>query len=259
MRVLLVCPIPLEFSTCRTILSLRDGPHVGGCPAARGEVAGVETIAVESGPAKARAAAATVAAVAQTGPDVVLDTGTCGALDGDLIVGALVLGTSCLEYDISGNGLPDRIIPEMKLPSGLDVLPRRESQKLSRGLIALGNDEGLHLRVGAQASGELFIQSLTVRESLFTVSGALACNWETAGVFIGALRSGVPPLSLRVVSDMGDEDALRDFRRTARRSTTALYRFLLRALEEGWMGSFHDQWKALPRGQRERLPQRVLP
>jgi adenosylhomocysteine nucleosidase len=222
-------------------------------------VGDIEVFAVETGPAKARAAAATVAAVSETQPDVVLDSGTCGALDGDMIVNAIVLGTPCLEYDISGNGLPHRIIPEMKLPSGLDFLPRREAQKLVHSLIELASGEGLQLRPGPQASGELFIQSFTVRESLFAVTGALACNWETAGVFIGALRSGVPPLSLRVVSDLGDEDALKDFRRNARRSCQALYRMVLKALEEGWMASFLERWKVLPRGHRERLPQKVLP
>lgn len=259
MRCLLICPIPVEFTGCRTAFGLRDAEPVAGCRTAHGTAAGTELLSVECGPAKARAAAATVAAIYSFKPDLVLDTGTCGALDGDLILDAVVAATGCLEYDISGNGLPHRIIPEMSLPSGLDIVPRRESQKLIHSLIGLGKDRGLHVRPGIQASGELFIQSPQVRESLFAVSGALACNWETAGVFIGALRSRLPPLSFRIVSDLGDEDALRDFRRNARRSSQALYRFLREVLEAGWIAAFMDQWEAVPRSQRERLPQRVLP
>jgi adenosylhomocysteine nucleosidase len=226
---------------------------------ARGAVGNDEVTAIESGPAKARAAAATVAAIGRYQPELVVDTGTCGALDGDLIVNAVVLATTCIEFDISGNGLPHRIIAEMKLPSAFDLVPRREGQKLMRSLIELGKDQGLHVRAGIQASGELFIQSVQVRESLFALSGALACNWETAGVFVGALRSRVPPLSLRIVSDLGDEDALYDFRRNARRAAQALYRLLREAFESGWVASFHELWKEVPRGQREKMPQRVLP
>jgi len=219
----------------------------------------MDILAVESGPAKARAAATTAAAAAEFQPDLVLDSGTCGALDGDLIVNGVILATSCLEFDISGNGLPHRIIPEMRLPAALEIIPRRESQKLMRSLTEQGKDSGLHVRSGIQASGELFIQSTQVRESLFAVTGALGCNWETAGVFIAALRSRLPPLSLRIVSDLGDEDALRDFRHNARRSSQLLYRFIADALEAGWFASFHEQWRGVSRAHVDRLPQRVLP
>ncbi len=91
----------------------------------------------------------------------------------------------------------------MRLPSGLQLVARREAQRLVRAAAELGNGLGLQVRSGTQACGEFFIQSAQVRESLHAVSGAMACNWETAGIFIGALRAGVPPLSLRVVSRPG--------------------------------------------------------
>jgi hypothetical protein len=78
-------------------------------------------------------------------------------------------------------------------------------------------------------------------------------------VFVAALRSRIPPLSMRIVSDLGDEDALRDFRRNAKRCAQELYRFIRDSVESGWFGQLHDQWKAMPRGQLDRLPQRVLP
>lgn len=216
-------------------------------------------MAVECGPAKARAAASTVAAITQFQPDLVVDTGTCGALDAEMIVGTIVLGTSCLEYDISGYGLPSRVIPEMKLPSIFDLFPRRESQAVARALTEQGKDHGLHVRSGIQACGEFFVQSVPVRESLRAVSGAIACSWETAGVFVAALRSRIPPLSLRVVSDLGDEDALRDFRRNARRCSQGLYRFIGDLLQSGWLVNVYEEWKKSPRGHAEKLPQRVLP
>jgi adenosylhomocysteine nucleosidase len=216
-------------------------------------------MALESGPAKARAAAATVAGISHFQPDLVADTGTCGGLDGDLIVNAVVLGTSCIEYDISGNGLPRWIMPEMKLPSLFELLPRKEGQKLVRTFTELGKDRGLHVRSGVQACGEFFIQSTQVRESLAALSGGVASCWETAGVFVASLRSRVPPLSVRVVSDLGDEDALRDFRRNAKRCAQGLYRFIRDGLEAGWFAGLHAQWQALPRGLVDKMPQKVLP
>jgi nucleoside phosphorylase len=174
-------------------------------------------------------------------------------------VNSIVLGLDCLEYDISGSGLPSRIIAEMRLPSAFRLLARKEAQKLVRAASELGNGLGLQVRSGTQACGEFFIQSVQVRESLHAVSGAVACNWETAGVFIGALRARVPPLSVRVVSDLGDEDSLRDFRRNARHSSQELYRFLRSGVESGWLFDFYSQWKALSRSQVEKMAQMVLP
>ena len=259
MRILLICPIPIEYMTCRSTLSLRDGSPIQGCRTARGSVGNVDIMAIETGPAKARAAAATVAGIEALQPDLAVDTGTCGALDGDLIIRAIVVGTACLEYDISGSGLPSRIIQEMRLPSAFEFLPRREGQRLVRELTELGKDRGLHVRTGVQACGEFFIQSAQVRESLLALSGAVASNWETAGVFVGSLRSSIPPLSLRVISDLGDEDSLRDFRRNARKCSQDLYRFVRDGLESGWFVSFHELWKEVPRGQVDKMPQRVLP
>jgi nucleoside phosphorylase len=258
-RILLICPIPIEYMMCRSALALRDGPPVQGCRVGRGSVGSVDIMAIEAGPAKARAAAATVAGIGAFQPDLAVDTGTCGALDGDLIVRAVVIGTACLEYDISGSGLPSRIIQEMRLPSALDFLPRREGQELVRELTELGKDRGMHIRAGVQACGEFFIQSGQVRERLSAMTGATASNWETAGVFVASLRSRVPPLSLRIVSDLGDEDAYRDFQRNVRKCSQDLYRFVRDGLESGWFASFHELWKSVPRGNVDKMPRRVLP
>ena len=259
MRILLICPIPLEFATCRSTLSLRDGERILGCRTARGSIASTEILALESGPAKVRAATATVAGITAFQPDLVIDTGTCAALDGDLIVNSLILALTCLEYDISGSGMPTRIIPEMRLPSALDLLPRREAQRLVRAAVELGTGLGFHVRSGIQACGEFFIQSAQVRESLHAISGAAACNWETAGIFVAALRARVPPLSIRVISDLGDEDSLRDFRRNARRSSQELYKFLRSGLESGWLVDFQAQWKSMSKAHVEKMAQLVLP
>ena len=39
-RILLICPVPIEFTSCRSLLSLRDAGTVAGCRRARGSVAG---------------------------------------------------------------------------------------------------------------------------------------------------------------------------------------------------------------------------
>ena len=258
MRILLICPVPVEYTSCRSLLSLRDAGHVAGCRCARAPVAGVDFIALQSGPGKARAAAAAAAAIAALAPDLVVDTGTCGALDAGLVVGTAVLGRSCVEYDIAGTGLPRRIIAEMRLPSALSLLPRSQEERLLRLAVEVGQGTDRHVRHGTQACGEYFIDSPSIREPLAALTGALAANWESAGVFVAALRAGLPPLSIRTVSDLGDERSLVEFRGNARRVSRELYGFVRSLAEAGWFARLHDRWRevGIP---ASRLVREVLP
>jgi adenosylhomocysteine nucleosidase len=256
--MLFICPVPVEFTSCRSLLSLRDGRAIAGCRCARGSVSGVEAVAVQSGPGKARAAAAAASAIAAVAPDLVLDTGTCCALDAGLVEGAVVVGRSCVEFDLSGSGLPRRIIREMRLPSALPLLPRQHADRLVRAAVEAGRGTNLHVREGDQACGEFLIQSPAVRDPLAALTGALAANWETAGVFVAALRAGVPPLSLRTVSDLGDERAGQDFRQNARRVSRELYGFLRSLAESGWFAQVLGRWRDAGIGP-SRTAREVLP
>ncbi len=81
--------------------------------------------------------------------------------------------------------------------------------RLLRAAVEMGRGTDHHVRHGVQACGEFFIDSPRFREPLAALTGALAANWESAGVFVAALRAGVPPVSIRAVSDLGDERSLR--------------------------------------------------
>jgi adenosylhomocysteine nucleosidase len=257
-RILLICPVPVEFTSCRSLLLLRDAAGLAGCRCARGSVAGIDVVAIQSGPGKARAAAATAAAAAATAPDLVADTGTCGALDPGLVVGAAIVGRSCVEYDISGSGLPRRLLREMRLPSALQFLPRSQAGRLIREAVEAGQGVELHVCEGDQACGEFLIQSPAVRDPLAALTGAVAANWETAGVFVAALRAGLPAVSLRTISDLGDERAVQDFRRNTRTVSRRLYGLVRSLAESGWFARLHGQWRDAgitpARAAREVLP-----
>ena len=259
MKLLLICPFPPEFNACREILSLRDAKPVSGCRSAAGAAGKVDVLAVESGPAKARAAAATVAASLSDAPDLVVDTGSCAGTEPGAFVGQLILCRDCYEYDIGGSGFPTRSIPEMRLPSAVSILPADDRETLLREAGETGSSESFQVRAGNQACGELLIQSQAMREALYTLFQASGANWETAGVFVGALKNRLPPLSIRIVTDLGNEQALDDFRANIKREARQLYRYLQVLAEYGWFGHFLECWQRLDPVTVDRLPQRVLP
>ena len=258
-KILLICPIPVEFNACREILSLRDTSIVSGCRTGRVVKGSFEITALESGPAKVRSTAATVAGILNYEPDLVVDTGSCAGLEADSIIGQVVIGENCYEYDISGEGIPSKIIPEMKLESGLSFLEDRVKDSLIREAAQEGKSSGFQVRTGIQACGEYLIQSLEVRQFLHSLLYASACNWETAGVFIGALKNRVPPLSFRVVTDLGNENALADFKKNIKPEARNLYRYLRLLIETGWFALFIEAWKQNDLNLKVDLPSSVLP
>jgi nucleoside phosphorylase len=258
-KVLIICPFPPEFNACREILGLRDIKPVSGCRSAKGTAGNIDVFTMESGPAKARAAAATVAGSLTYSPDLVVDSGSCAGTEPGAFVGQLILCRDCFEYDIGGSGFPTRSIPEMKLPSALSALPSADRETLLREAGETGSTESFQVHVGNQACGELLIQSQAMREALYSLFQASGANWESAGVFVGALKNRLPPLSIRIVTDLGNEQALNDFRSNIKKQARELYRYIQVLSEYGWFNHFLDCWQKLGPAVLDRLPQSVLP
>ena len=258
-KLLLICPFPVEFNACREVLSLRDAKPVSGCRSARGVAGNADVFAIESGPAKARAAAATVAGCFKYAPDLVIDSGSCAGTESGAFVGEIILCRDCYEYDIGGSGFPTRSIPEMKLPSAFSLLPSAEREMLFREAGETGSTESFQVRVGNQACGELLIQSLEMREALYSLFQASGANWETAGVFVGALKNSLPPLSVRIVTDLGNEQALKEFHSNIKKKSRELYKYVQVLAEYGWFDHFLESWQILRSATIDKLPQYVLP
>ncbi len=259
MKVLLICPIPVEFNACRSVFMLKDTLSDTKRRVARGTVESNEIFAVESGPTKARAAAETMAAIYQFRPDIVVDTGCCGGITRDSSIGEIIVGERCYEYDISGSGFPRRVIKEMKLPSAFSYLGSEPKRMLFSKMVEAGNMINLLVRRGTQLSGEFIIQSERIKRLLVALFDSRGCNWETAGVFISSLKYSIPPLSIRVVSDLADQNALYDFRRNARKVSLSLYGYIKNLVEVGWFDLFWKEWLTLGSSVVGALPRAVLP
>jgi adenosylhomocysteine nucleosidase len=258
MKLLILCPIPVEYASCRETLAMRDLPVVAGCRSAYAAAGEGELYCLETGPGKARAAAGALLGVQRYRPDLLLDSGSCAGIEPGAAIGQIVAARECYEVDLAGTPFPRRLLPEMRLPSAFSFLPEAEAEALQQEALRR-TEAGGALSFGNQACGEFLIHSAELRGELHRVFRAAAGNWETAGVFIAALRAGLPALSFRIVTDLGDRNALRDFRGQVRSRSRELYRFLAVLLESGWFGRFLEQWGRLPPSLLDSLPAKVLP
>jgi len=240
-------------------MGLRETSPVAGCKASFARVDTWDVVAVQSGPGKSRAASAAAGGFFAFGPDVLVDSGSCGGVAVGTTVDQVILCDTCHEYDISGSGLPVRALKEMELPSAFTFLNARDRDRLSREAVEAGAGTQTSVVMGNQGCGELVVQSIEVKELLSRLFHLTAANWETAAVFVTALRLGVPPLSVRVVTDVGDENAVRDFRKNVHRSTRVLYQYLGALLRGGWFADFMRAWDGRDDASLDRLQEAVLP
>ncbi len=257
MKLLILCPIPVEYSACREVLALHELPVLAGCRCGYAAAGEGGLYCLETGPGKARAAAGALLGIQRFGPDLLLDSGSCAGIEPGVGIGQIVAARECFEVDLAGTPFPRRLLPEMRLPSAFSFLPVEAGEALQQEAVARG--EAGCLRFGNQTCGEFLIHSRELREELHSIFRATAGNWETAGVFIAALRSSLPALSFRIVTDLGDRNALRDFRRQVRPRARELYRYLAVLMESGWFGRFLEHWGRLEPTLLATLPSKVLP
>ena len=95
MKLLIVCPIPVEYKTCRQVLSLREISPLNNCRMGRKESGNLEVLAIESGPAKARTAAAVTSALMHHRPDLIIDSGSCGGLEPRINKTNIIISKKC--------------------------------------------------------------------------------------------------------------------------------------------------------------------
>jgi adenosylhomocysteine nucleosidase len=245
MKILIITPIPVEYRVCSRVMGLSEGGRLFGCKISQALVSDTQIIAVQSGPAKV--------------PDLVIDSGSCGGIQNGLTIGQIILSQTCYEYDISGSGLPRKKMAVMKLPTPFDFFSISVKENILTKAAEIAKENGFHTITGTQACGEYLINSVKLRELLFRTFQATGCNWETAGVFISALRSCLPALSIRIITDLANRNTMRDFRRNLKNAAHNLYEYIKNLLQEGWFDLFLQKWQKVDTEIVKKLPQAVQP
>ncbi|MCD6291843.1 MAG: 5'-methylthioadenosine/S-adenosylhomocysteine nucleosidase [Deltaproteobacteria bacterium] len=159
----------------------------------RRDFAGKEIVATTSGLGKVMAAATTQMLIDRFQADLVLNFGSCGALDPELVVGDLVLASQVIEYDFT---------------SEHKAVPTTECDAFLVSQLSCRFPE---FKVGPLASADRNADTVAIRESLFTQHQAVAADWEGASIVRVARRMGIPALVLRGVTDIGDADLAAEY------------------------------------------------
>lgn len=178
MKLLFIASAPMEYSGMLKLMKASQSTPAMGFWGRSGRMSGHEMLLVANGAGSHRAAAAVDAASGGFRPDAVVSTGFCGAVDPELEIGQVVIGTSITDAD--------RSYPARQFSGAQNCAP------------------------GVVATVDHVVQTAAEKKQL-RLQGATIVEMEAAGVASRAEALGLPLFCARAVTDLASENLANDF------------------------------------------------
>ena len=197
MKIGIITPMAEEKITLIAALEDVTTKQHGGTEITSGRYKGHEVILTESGIGKVAAASATALMIDNFEPDLVVNTGSAGALDPDLKIGDEVIGTKVAysDVDVTVFGYAYGQVPNKPLYYEADPTVVKDFEQLAP------------VKEGLIVSGDQFVQDTAKKRILTHFPEALVAEMEAAAVAQVAYQFGIPFIVLRGVSDLANGDS----------------------------------------------------
>ena len=197
MKIGIITPMAEEKITLIAALEDVITKQHGGTEITSGRYKGHEVILTESGIGKVAAASATALMIDNFEPDLVVNTGSAGALDPDLKIGDEVIGTQVAysDVDVTVFGYAYGQVPNKPLYYEADPTVVKDFEQLAP------------VKEGLIVSGDQFVQDTAKKRILTHFPEALVAEMEAAAVAQVAYQFGTPFIVLRGVSDLANGDS----------------------------------------------------
>ncbi len=172
-----------------------------------GTLHGKKVIAAKCGIGKVFAAICTQTMILKFAPDCIINTGVGGALDPELHIGDLVIGTKTVQYDMDTSAIGDPV----GLVSGINVIYFDSDEEVSTAICKAADELGLRHTTGTIACGDKFVASADIKEDIVSKFAAKSCDMESAAMshvcYVNKVKFGV----IRAISDGADDGANMDY------------------------------------------------
>ncbi len=173
----------------------------------RGKLAGKEVVLAVCGIGKVFAAICAQTMILKYAPELLVNTGVAGGLDGGLHIGDIVVATALVQHDMDTTPLGD----PPGLISGINVVEFSADEKSREVMADCVKALGLGCKEGLIASGDQFVAGGEKKEFIRRTFGAVACEMEGAAIAHTAYVNGVPFAVIRAISDGANDDSKMDY------------------------------------------------
>lgn len=231
----MVCPTPIEYSICCKGLQLDEERYLADRLCAFRSEKGLAVAAIQAGPGKRPCISAAQLLVEQNYGDVIIDTGTAGALNPELAVGDIVCGDHVYDYDNFGGQNFSSSSGERIALTLLTELTAKGRELLTAFISQIESESKGRFFIGGIAGGEKDVNNSNLRNEIFTATHALACTWESFAVIKTADRNGAYGFSLRVISDLASEGMEEEYKKNCEKVLNLIMPVLEKFLFEKWL------------------------
>ena len=195
MKILVLVAMEKELSLLLNIMRNKEKKCISNLTYNEGVIADKEIVAAKCGIGKVNSAINTLRLIQIVKPDMVINTGVAGGVDGELKVGTVLIADEVAYHDVwcgpgteygAADGFPCKMKPSASLLSvAKELYKDREDVKF--GLICSG-DKFLHHKD-------------EVVEIKRNFDDAKAVDMESASIMQTAISEGLPAAIIRVMSD----------------------------------------------------------
>jgi len=236
-RAAIICPVPREYQICKSRLGLINETVINNKKIARLAKNKMLLSAVSAGLGKTNCAAAAQRMISELRCDIIIDSGSAGALDEKCSCGDIVFTINSYEYDLFPPEAFNKFKKELSSSTIMEkVLTNEKSRTVFNEFSRHINDKyNCKVFIGDCACGEKDVNSKKLKESLKTNYKSIICNWETSAVLKTANLCGVTCLSIRSISDNADENMKSDYKKNANGTLEKLYDVIAEFIYGGWM------------------------
>ncbi|MDN6412841.1 5'-methylthioadenosine/S-adenosylhomocysteine nucleosidase [Staphylococcus gallinarum] len=169
----------------------------------KGQLEGKDIVLTQSGIGKVNVAISTTLLIEQFKPDLIINTGSAGALDKALNVGDVVVSDRVMYHDADARAFGYELGQIPQMPASFDS----GSNLLQKATEAI-KEQQLTAKIGLIVSGDSFIgtfeQRATIKENF---KDALAAEMEATAIAQTCYQFNLPFIITRAISDLADGDA----------------------------------------------------
>ncbi len=183
-----------------------------------GTIHGIPVVLCWGGVGKVNAAMHTQIMIDRYAPSVIIQNGVAGALSDSLHHFDLVIGNELLYHD-----MPSWICHEFG--------PLQETYAADEELLRLALQAAPFGHVGRIATGDIFVNSASMKEEIASRTKAVCVEMEGCAVAHTATLNSVPFIVLRTISDSADDDAHETYDEFERKAADRSGEIVIRMLE----------------------------
>lgn len=191
-----------------------------------GNIENVIVCVAQCSPGKVNAALCTQIMIDRFKADSIVNIGVGCSLSSDVVIKNIVVADSVCEYDIDITALGE----PKGFVNGLNTVKIATDDSMSRALAQTAVSCGEKIHIGTVATGDTFIASQQLKDSIASEFGAICGEMEGAAIGHVCSANDVPFAVLRCISDGGDENSIMDYptfkKIAANISTTILINYI---------------------------------